>query len=71
MPHGKKVEVDEYTLDLLKGLLDIDTDVEAVHTAMTRIIELEETLAWRAEMHRLSSLPEDWEPDPDTWRNGD
>ena len=70
MPHGKKVWVDEGMLAELKDILGFDSDAEAVHTAVTRIIELEETLAWLAEMGRLQ-LPEAWEQDPDDWRRGD
>ena len=71
VPHGKKVWVDEYMLDTLKDLLGLDGDAEAVHEAVRRIIELEETLAWLAEMGRLRQLPEEWEQDPDAWRHGD
>lgn len=71
MPHGKKVWVDEYMLDELKDLLGLDGDAEAVHEAVIRIIELEETLTWLAEMGRLRQLAEEWEQDPDAWRRGD
>ena len=70
MPHVKKVRVDGHVLGLLKELLDIDTDVEAVHTAITRIIELEETLMWLAEIGRLPNLGEEWESDADAWKCG-
>ncbi len=71
VPHGKKVWVDEYMLDELKDLLGLDGDAEAVHEAVMRIIELEETLEWLGEMGRLRQLPEEWEQDPDAWRRGD
>ena len=71
MPHGKKVWVDEYMLDELKSLLGLDGDADAVHEAVMRIIELEETLALLAEMGRLPELPEEWEQDPDAWRRED
>ena len=71
LTHGKKVWVDEYMLDELKDLLGLDNDADAVHEAVMRIIELEETLTWLAEMGRLRQLPEEWEQDPDAWRRGD
>ncbi len=70
LPHGKKVRVDKDTLDELKDLLELDCDAEAVHEAVRRIIELEETLAWLDEIGRLRQLPEEWEQDPDAWRHG-
>ena len=69
MPHGKKVWVDEYMLDELKDLLGLDGDADAIHVAVMRIIELEETLAFLAEMGRLRQLSEEWEQDPDAWRH--
>jgi hypothetical protein len=55
-------------LDVLKDLLGLDADAEAVHEAVRRIIELEETIMLLAEMARLRQLPEEWELDPDSWR---
>jgi hypothetical protein len=69
MPQGKKVWVDEYMLDELKDLFGLDGDGEAVHEAVRRIIELEETIMLLAEMARLQQIPEEWEQDPDAWRH--
>ena len=71
MAHGRKVWVDEDMLDSLKYVLGLDVDAKAVHEAIRRIIELEETLALLAEMGRLPELPEEWEQDPDAWRRED
>ena len=64
MPHTKKVEVDEHRLDELKCLLDIDADAEAVNIAIVRIIELEETLLWLAELGREPHICEDEDSEP-------
>ena len=71
MAHGQKVSVDEDLLDALKYLLGLDDDAEAVHEAVRRIIELEETLALLAEMGRMPQLPKERERDPDARRRWD
>ncbi len=71
MAHGKKVLVDECMLDELKYFLGLDGDAEAIHEAVRRIIELEETLIMLAEMGRLPQISEEWEQDPDAWRRWD